>query len=61
MMRKNNLKSFRVFCVALGHLFFVGMLVKFNCMIVNASANIFLTDAFYWLLSCLRILMIIKR
>lgn len=45
----------------IGSPFFVGMLVKFNCMIVNASANIFFTAAFYWLLSCLRILMQIKR
>ena len=40
---------------------FVGMLVKFNCMIVNARANIFFTAAFCWLLLCLRILMKIKR
>ena len=45
----------------IGSPFFVGMLVKFNCMIVNASANLFFTAAFYWLLSCLRILMKIKR
>ena len=45
----------------IGSPFFVGMLVKFNCMIVNARATIFFTAAFYWLLSCLRILMKIKR